>query len=218
MQPLDRDLAEYFGIPEETGIIVSGVSAGSPAARAKLRPGDIVTRFDGRSVEAEKEEDLGTFQRWVANRPPGEKVPVEVLRDGRRRSLEVTLASQPRVEPEESETDLGFHVQEITERLYREQRLDSRRGAYVSFVARGSPAAVAGLFPGDVVERIADRDVDDLEEFERAIERVEDRASVLVTARRGGDLKFLLMKRGARPSPPARSDGDAGQAALVGEE
>ncbi len=218
MQPLDRDLAEHFGLAEETGIIVSGVSTDSPAERAKLRPGDIVTRFDGRRVEAEKEEDLGTFQRWVANLAPGETVPLELLRDGRRRSVKVTLASQPRVEPEESETDLGFHVQEITERLYREQRLESRRGAYVSFVARGSPAAVAGLFPGDVIERVADRDVDDLEEFERAIERVEGRASVLVTARRGGDLKFLLMKRGVRPSPPASPDGDAGQASLVEEE
>ena len=215
MQPLDRDLADYFGIAKETGIIVSGVSKDSPADRAKLRPGDIVTRFDGRRVEAEKEEDLGTFQRWVAGVEPGEKVEVEILRGSKRRSLDVTLGTQPRVEPKERETDLGFHVQEITEKLYREQRLESRSGAYVSFVARGSPAAVAGLFPGDVVERIADEDVDDLADFEKAIERVEGRSSVLLTARRGGDLKFLLVKRGAGPSPPAARDrGDAGEAAL----
>lgn len=207
MQPLDRDLAGYFGMPERTGIIVSGVSKGSPAERAKLRPGDIVTEFGGRSVEAEKEEDLGTFQRWVANVSPGETVPMGILRGGRARTLKVTLGSQPRVEPDERETDLGFHVQEITEKLYREQRLESRSGAYVSFVARGSPAAVAGLFPGDVVERIADQEVGDLAEFERAIEHVEGRSAVLLTARRGGDLKFLLVKRAGGPSPPAAREG-----------
>ncbi len=203
MQPLSRDLATYFAVPDATGVIVSGVSEDSPAKRAKLRPGDIITHFAGEAVEAEKDEDLGTLQRRVAAVPPGEKVRVAFLRDGKARDVTLKLATQPKVEPAERESDLGFHVQEITERLFREQRLDSRRGAYVSFVARGSPASEAGLFPGDIVENIEDRRIGDLDDFDRGLADVEGRDRFLITARRGGDLKFLLIKRGRVPSQPA---------------
>ncbi len=213
IQPLDRDLASYFGSPAATGVIVNGVIRDSPAARAKLTAGDIITVMNGVSVEAEKEEDLGNFQRRVAHGSPGETVELEILRDGKPRTVKVKLGTQPKVEPAEAETDLGFHVQEITENLFREQRLATRSGAYVSFVARGSPAAEAGLRPGDIVERIEERNVRDLEAFRRALKEVEEQRRVMIRARRGDDLKFLLLKRGARPPTPEEPESDPGQAA-----
>jgi serine protease Do len=213
LQPLSRDLAAYFGIPEASGVIVNGVSPGSPAARAKLAPGDVITHFEGKPVEAEQEEDLGDFQRRVAAVPPGRKVELKLLRDGKARDVQVELGTQPTVQPEESETGFGFHVQEITEKLFREQRLESREGAYVSFVARGSAASEAGLFPGDVVERIDDRRVRDLAELRSALEGVEAKSAFLITARRGADVKFLLVKRGVQPAAPATPGEDPGEAA-----
>jgi S1-C subfamily serine protease len=213
LQPLSRDLAAYFGIPDVSGVIVNGVSPGSPAAHAKLAPGDVITHFDGKAVEAEQEEDLGDFQRRVAGVPPGRTVVLSLLRAGKAREVRVELGTQPTVQPEESETGFGFHVQEITEKLFREQRLESREGAYVSFVARGSAASEAGLFPGDVVERIDDQRVRDLAELRRALEGVEEKPSFLITARRGGDLKFLLVKQGVRPAAPAAGGEDPGEAA-----
>jgi serine protease Do len=213
IQPLNRDLASYFGFPAATGVIVNGVLPGSPAARAKLTAGDVVTTMNGVSVEAEKEEDLGNFQRRVAHALPGETVKLEILRDGRPRTVEVKLGTQPKVQPSEAESDLGFHVQEITENLFREQRLASRSGAYVSFVAPGSPAAEAGLYPGDVIETIEGSDVDDLEAFRLALKGVEQQLQIMIRARRGDDLKFLLLKRGARPATPEEPEPDPGQAA-----
>ena len=220
IQPLDRDLASYFGFPAATGVIVNGVVSDSPAARAKLAPGDVITSIDGVSVEAEKEEDLGSFQRRVAQRSPGETVKLAILRQGRPRSIEVKLGAQPKVEPAEAESDLGFHVQEITQNLFREQRLASRSGAYVSFVEPGSPAAEAGLYPGDVVEAVEESRVSDLEEFRRAMKGAEQRAQILIRARRGDDLKFLLLRRGARPAAPedpAADPGEAGHESPPGE-
>ena len=191
---------------------MSGVSDDSPAKRAGLQAGDIIAHFGDQPVEAEKDEDLPSFQRQVAAISPGGKVSLGLLRDGKSKRTTVVLASQPTVVPDERETELGFHVQEITERLFREQRLDSRKGAYVSFVARGSPAAEAGLIRGDVVESIEGVSVGSLGDFEKGIAKAESRDRFLITARRGGDLKFLLVKRGDKPSrqvPGAGSEATA---------
>src|SRR5262245_27118400 len=145
LQPLDRELADYLGIPDSTGAIVNSVAEGSPASRAGLKPGDVITGFDGIPVEAEKEEDLGAFQRVIAAVKPGHPARLDLLRERKPRRVEVQIGTQPRVEPAEEETEIGFHVQEITRNLARDERLTVDRGAFVSFVARGSAASEAGL-------------------------------------------------------------------------
>ncbi len=212
-QPLDRELADYFGMPDATGVLVNSVSDDSPADRAKLRVGDLLTHIDDVPVEAEKDEDLRTFQRQVANLPPGTEVRLAVLRDGSSRTLKAKLGAQPKVVPEEAESDTGFHVQEITELIYRAGRLATREGAYVSFVERGSPAAEAGLRRGDVVAAVETRRVDDLADFRKALDAVAGRSRFLVKARRGDETLYLLVKRrGDRPSTPAARE-EAGAAA-----
>ena len=213
MQPLDRELASYLGVPDVTGVVVNSVSGNSPAARAGLRAGDIISNFDGIDLEAEKEEDLGAFQRLVAGVEPGTKVRLTALREGSPRDLHAKIGPQPTVEPDEAESETGFHVQEITQTLFRGERLSTRDGAYVKFVARGSPANEAGLQRGDVVERIDKTDVANLEDFERAMGEVEDRRMFLITARRGDETKFLLIDRGATAVTPQPSD-ETGEAAL----
>jgi len=219
MQPLDRELADYFGIPEATGAVVNSVAEGSPAAKAGLAPGDVLTRFDGVAIEGEKEEDLGDFQRLVAGTNPGQSVSIEILRERKPRTLALDVGTQPRVEPAEVETEAGFHVQELTPNLIRENRLSTDRGAFVHFVERGSPASEAGLLVGDVIERIEARPVVDLGDLREAMQEAEHKPRFLVVARRGEETKFLLLKWGPHtPDEPAESDGpaDADPAALPG--
>ena len=205
IQPLTRELASYFEIENETGVIINGVTDDSPASRAGLLPGDVVTGFGDEDVEAEKEEELGRFQRQVARTEPGTKLTLSLLRKGKRIEAPLTLGTQPKVEPEEEETDLGFHVQEITEGLFRVERLTARDGAFVSFVARGSPAGRAGMHTGDVVVEFGGHPVGDLEDLRRAVKRADEERRVLLQARRGDDLRFLLLDRGA-PAPPEEED------------
>ena len=215
LQPLSRDLADYFGMPDVAGVIVNSVSGTSPAAQAGLRAGDVITHFDGQAVEAEKEEDLGDFQRQVAAVAPGENVELRIRRGDESLERKLVMGVQPKVVPDEEETDLGFHVAEITENTYRDQRLTTREGAYVSFVERGSPAGESGLRPGDVIERIENGEVKDLPGFRRALEGALGRDVFLITARRGDMVKYLLLKRGAAPvarDDDAERDGDAGAA------
>jgi S1-C subfamily serine protease len=208
LQPLDRELADYLGIPDSTGAIVNSVAEGSPAARAGLKPGDVITGFDGLPVEAEKEEDLGAFQRVIAGVKPGQPASLSVLRERKPRRVEVQIGTQPRVEPAEEETEIGFHVQEITRNLARDERLTVDRGAFVSFVARGSAASEAGLEIGDVIERIEGREVEDLDDFRAASREALKLDRFLIVARRGTEQKFLLVKRGAPRSPLPGPEGE----------
>ncbi len=213
MQPLDRDLADYFGIPDATGAVVNSVVEGSPAAKAGLAPGDVVTRFDGVPIEGEEEEDLGDLQRLVAGAQPGQGVSIEILRERKPRTLELRVGTQPRVDPAEEETEAGFHVQELTPNLIRENRLSTDRGAFVHFVVRGSPASEAGLLVGDVIERIEARPIEDLGDLREAMAEVERKPRFLVVTRRGEETKFLLLKWGPHPAEP-QGAGEAGPALL----
>jgi S1-C subfamily serine protease len=210
LQPLDRELADYFAIPDATGAIVNSVAEGSPAAGAGLRPGDVITAFEGFPVEAEKDEDLGAFQRIVASVKPGQQVTLDLLRDGKPRRLTLRIGTQPRVEPAEAETEIGFHVQEITPNLVRDERLSVDRGAFVSFVARGSAASEAGLEIGDVIERIEGRKVGNLDDFRLASSQALKLERFLIVARRGTETKYLLVRRGARSSGTPDADRDDG--------
>jgi serine protease Do len=211
MQPLDRELADYLGIPDTTGVVINSVMQDSPAARAGLRTGDVITSFNGIAVEAEKIEDLGNFQRLVAGVAPGDEAAMELSRDGERISARVAIAVQPNVDPaEEESTKVGVHVREITANLAREHRLESTAGAFVFFVARGSPAREAGLRMGDVIVGIEGAEVTDIESFRREIARAEKLDRFLVTARRGEDTKFVLIKPGARAAGD-EAEGEAGE-------
>ena len=214
MQPLDRDLADYFGIPDATGAVLNSVAEGSPAERAGLRAGDVLTRFDGVAIEGEKEEDLGALQRLVASATPGQEVRVEILRERKPQTLVMHVGQQPRVEPAEEETEAGFHVQELTPNLIRENRLSVDHGAFVHFVERGSPASEAGILVGDVVERIESHPVADLDDLRQAMEEARHKARFLVVARRGEETKFLLLKWGPQEGPATGEAGKPGPAAL----
>lgn len=210
VQPLSRELAEYWEIDEVHGIVVNGVSPGTPAADAGLRVGDIVTAFDGEAVQAEKDEDIGDFQRRVALTPVGQDVVMEVMRGDRTLELSTRLGRQPKVVPDEEETDFGFTVQEVTENLYRSHRLTDRKGVLVSFVERGSEAAEAGMAPGDVIRRIRDDQVDDIGAFRTSMRDL-DGNPFLVHATRGADTRFLLIiPRGDHHAETPQEEGPTG--------
>jgi S1-C subfamily serine protease len=109
--------------------------------------------------------------------------------------------------PDEEETDFGFTVQEVTENLYRSHRLSQRDGVLVSFVERGSEAEEAGMNAGDLVVQVESAEIADIASFRSSIGQVGGSAPFLVRARRGADLRYLLIvpretaKRAQSPAP-----------------
>ncbi len=155
IQPVSRDLAESFGMDEPSGALIADLDPEGPAAEGGLQAGDVILEVDGSRVH-----DSSTLPRLIGRTAPGTEVELELMRDGERRQLEVTLGDWPDAEsggPTGRQQDgqqarLGIAVSELepTER----ERLGIDGGVRVREVDPGGAAAAAGIRPGDVLVSI----------------------------------------------------------------
>ncbi len=167
IQPVTADLAAKFGVTEGEGVLVNEVFENDPAARAGIKPGDIITKVDGKAVETPN-----MLSRLIATLPPGATARIEVIRDGQRRLLPVPLserqdtpvvASLPA--PSRSEVKLGLDVQELTAELAGKFKLKESTGVLIAKVERGSIAEAEGLREGDLIKEVNRGDVDTVNAF-----------------------------------------------------
>ncbi len=195
IQPLTGDLAEGLGIEDTDGALVARVTDGSPAALADLRSGDVITHLDGRPVE-----DPRDLARMVADTPVGETVPVDVLRDGREKTLSVTIAALDEGNVALSEQDdapaktkLGLAVAPITPDLVSQYGLaPDAVGVLVVGIDRNSPAANTDIQVGDVIVEAGQEPVYEPEDIGAAILRAEQagRRALLLLIDRQGNILF----------------------------
>lgn len=197
IQPLSREHAAYFGIPEKKGVIVTGIYDDSPARKAGFTAGDIIISVDGKETDVEKEEDLNHFKRVVADHNVGETVLFDVYspKDKKIRKIKVKTAAQPTVKPREMDIPWGFLVSEITSVLQRENYLFSKNGVVVSYVRNGSVAEIAGLYPWDVIQALDDFPVANMDDFEKAFKKFKNKDKVMLTVLRNKDLYFILIQK-----------------------
>jgi serine protease Do len=194
IQPLTAELARGFNVTEGTGALVAGVQDQSPAARAGIKAGDIITQYDGQKVS--KSADL---PKLVAASPVGRQVPVTVVREGKTVALNVTIAQmdepgQPAVaQAEEEKGPLGLTVETVTPSIAKELKLTEPRGVVVRGVRSGSPAENAGVRAGDVITEVNHRAVADAAQMKRALEKHPKGAPVVVMIQRDGTNLYVAM-------------------------
>ncbi|MGH7321713.1 MAG: DegQ family serine endoprotease, partial [Candidatus Rokuibacteriota bacterium] len=190
IQPLTPDLAPSFGVNEGDGVLVADVMPGSPAEAGGLKSGDVILELEG-----QKTPEVPDLQRVVADIPPGNTARVTILREGKRETREIKIGEMPADEPvvaARSTERWGLSVQPITPELARQFNLSAATGVLVSEVDEGSPAARAGLRPGDVILEVNRRRVRDVASFEEALSRSEQDA--LLFLQREGRTSYLVMK------------------------
>jgi len=191
IQDLTAGLAKSFGLGESQGVVVAEVVKGSPADKGGLRPGDAITEFQGRKVT-----NAGEFRNRVALTPPGTKVELAVLRNGRRCSIRVTvgaLGQEARTAAAQSDLlkKIGIAVHDLTPDIAKQLGYEHGQGVVVTAVEPGSVAALAGLQAGTLILEVNRRPVHNTREFAQALAVSAKTKSVLMLVRQGQYQRFI---------------------------
>ena len=194
IQSLTPELAKSFGQPNTHGALVASVVAGSPAQKAGMKPGDVITEYNGRPVG--RSEDL---PRAVAETGIGRDVTVTVLRDGQRVTLTARIAQLE--EPDRKvaasadgdKPALGLSVEPLTPALARQLGVSESGGLIVRGVQDDSPAANAGLRPGDVIVEVDRHPVASVGDLTRAVEKHAKGTPLLTLVRRDGSSLYAAI-------------------------
>jgi len=193
IQPITHELAKQFHLKEDRGALVADVIEDSPAEKAGIMRGDVIIEFKGKKVD-----EPYTLRNMVANTPPGETVELKVVRDGKVKTLEVTIGELPseaqKALPRAYKNALrGVSVQNLTPELYRQLNLPEKiRGVVVTEVESGSPAETK-LIPGDVILEINRKAVANVEDYEAIVSRIKPHEDVLLLVFRRGSSIFITI-------------------------
>lgn len=198
-----RDVAESIGLGRPQGALVRSVESGSPAEKAGIEAGDIITRFNGQTID--RATDL---PRMVGNTKPGSRVPVTVFRRGGSRDLNVTVAE---IEPEKQAAaagtitpgpdektkaspaaqSIGIVVSDLSATQKREAKV--KGGVRVESVSEGA-AQRAGVREGDIIVAIGNTEINSVHEFESAVAKLDKSKPIPVLLRRGDLASYLLLR------------------------
>jgi len=186
IQPLTAELAKSFNAKDTKGVLISDVIGESPAAKAGLKPGDILLEFDGKKVEAPAD-----LQRTVGLAQPGQEAKMKVWRDQGEKTIDIKIGEAPddketparpsRVAP----STLGLEVRPITPEIARQLNLKSNDGVIVARVDEGSAAGDAGVQRGDVIREINRQKVRSMADYERLTKDVKEGDRLTVLLQRG---------------------------------
>ncbi len=200
-----KDVAQAMGLPSASGAMLAAVTAGGPADKAGLLPGDIITEFNGRPVA-----DSEALVNMVVATKPGTSVPVTVFRKKQKKAMNIVVdeldldaeqgrqASAGRRDPVEEPTATGFgmEVGPITPEVARELELPRNRGgAVVLDVERNSPAFNAGIRPNDVIVEVNQQEVSNVSQVQRELQRATAGQPVFLLIWRDGESNFVTLRK-----------------------
>jgi serine protease Do len=193
-----KDVAESIGLGRAQGALVRSVESGSPADKAGIEAGDIITKFDGKAID--RATDL---PRLVGNTKPGTRTTMTVFRRGGSRDLSVTVAEleaekpvRPTADKEEkpkgspAAQSIGLSVSDLTDAQRRELKI--KGGVRVDAVTDG--AARAGIREGDIIMAIGNTEIASVKEFDAVVAKVDRKKPIPVLLRRGELATYLLIR------------------------
>ncbi|MBO9677706.1 MAG: DegQ family serine endoprotease [Acidovorax sp.] len=199
--PVTKDVAESIGLGKPQGALVSAVEAGSPADKAGVEAGDVITRFDGKAID--KVADL---PRLVGNTKPGTKSVISVFRRGSSRDLTLTIAEiepdekvaakdgtnaeKEKAKPSAAAQQLGLSVVELTAAQKKELKI---KGG-VRIVAATDAAARAGLREDDVILAVANTEIGGVKDFDAVLAKADKSKPINLLVRRGEWAQYVLIR------------------------
>jgi serine protease Do len=195
--------SKFFEVHDANGAVVTQVEPDSPAAKAGLKVGDVITGLDGHKIT-----DAGQLQVEVGQKQPGTEIKLSVLRDGKTVNVPVTLKDMNARDDETKEASAGDHgkarwglgladmTAEVREQLQAPRDI---HGAVIERVQPGSSADDAGLQRGDVIQQVNRHDVQSASDVQQALSSVPkgQDALVLVWSNGGNSFRVLHAPQGS---------------------
>jgi serine protease Do len=194
VQPMTPELAKSLRLSTIGGALVSNVTPGGPAAKAGIERGDVVTAIDGAPIT-----DSNALRNHVAQRKPGSDVRLTVVREGRERTIDVTLDELPAAAAardsrgsEEGNSGAGLSVEPITPQVAERLGVAPGNGLLVRNVDPAGPAAGAGFRPGDIIVEVDGAAVKSAGDLRKALADAGSRPALVLVQREGATLYLPL--------------------------
>ncbi|MDJ0855616.1 MAG: Do family serine endopeptidase [Desulfobacterales bacterium] len=187
IQNLTPELAEYYRLEQKEGVLVTQVYEGDPADEAGIKEGDIIVGIDDKDVKTSRE-----LSRKVAEAGVGNKMRINLLRDGRKKTVRVKLAKRPDQEPtlargEVRSDGLGMRVRDIDPEIAEQLGVGTdQKGVVVVQLDPESKSARAGVRRGDIVIEINREPIKNLKDYRAQVKAIDEGDTVQMLLRRGG--------------------------------
>jgi len=194
IQPISKELADYYGLKNGKGVLVTEVFEGDPAEKAGIRPRDIILEVNSRKIK-----DHRDLTRLIADTRVGETVPVKILRDGKQKNFTVKIAKREQAkisshqQEKRYEGELGIRISEVTEEMMRRFNLSKAEGVIVIAVEPESKGAKAGVTVGDIIKEINHQKIKTVTEYKRILNQIKSGEAVNMFIRRI-NAGFLVIK------------------------
>ncbi|MDX9670496.1 MULTISPECIES: DegQ family serine endoprotease [unclassified Pseudomonas] len=196
IQEVNKDLAESFGLDKPAGALVAQIQDDGPAAKGGLQVGDVILSMNGQPIVMSAD-----LPHLVGALKAGAKANLEVIRDGKRKNVELTvgaipdedkeLAALPKSGTESSSNRLGVSVVELTD---EQKKTNDLKGGVVIKDVQDGPAALIGLQPGDVITHLNNQAIGSTKEFAEIAKALPKNRSVSMRVLRQGRASFITFK------------------------
>lgn len=190
IQKITPDLADSFNLDRTEGALVGDVIPNSPAEKAGIKRGDVIVKFDNEDVKT-----MESLPKIVGGTTPGKAVNVEVIRDGKPKTLEVTIAILKDEEMKVAALDpMGIQVQDITPDIAQSLNLGDIEGVLVSDVTPGAPGGESGLKRGDIISEVNRTKIKNVGDYNRVASKLKNGDTALMLVKRGGTTIYVAVK------------------------
>lgn len=192
IQPITPELAKQFGLKEEKGVLIGDVVEDGPAEKAGIQRGDVIIEYDGKEVS-----EPTALRNMVANTQPGKEVKVKIIREGKEKTLQVTIAELPaqmqKVPGRADNLLRGIIVQNLTPDLRKLLFIPKRiTGVVVSDIEEGSPAERV-LSANDVIMEINRKRINNVKDFENIVSEIKPDQDILLLIFRSGSAIYVTL-------------------------
>lgn len=193
MGDVSPQIADGLNIKDHTGAFVYGVFKGSPAERGGILPGDIINKINNKTIN-----DSSQLLMTIGDMPPKKAIRIGINRYGTRIQVTVKLATreeEQKIAKKANKLWPGLYAVPITPDIRKQLKLSAGAGdVIIGNVAQGSPAAIAGLRPGDIVKKINGTDIKTLVDFYKALNNLKERKLLFNLVREGNSMIIGLIR------------------------